>query len=87
MKHANYCIVEDDYLQEAPLVIRDVGPWNQHPTVTNDAENVVAELVQKGMIPEGRKLLCYDSDDQLDELVVKNGQFSGFAPGPRASQA
>ena len=83
MRRANYVIVEDDFIQEQPLVIRDVGPWDRYPTVTNAAESVVKELVASGHRPPGRKLLCYDSEGELDELKVKDGEFAGFAPGPR----
>ncbi len=79
----NYVIVEDDFLQQRPLVIRDMGPWDKHRTVTNGAEHVVEELVNQGKLPDGRRLLYYDSDDVLDEIVVKDGKFAGFKPGPR----
>jgi len=64
------------------LVIRDLGPWTVHFTVTNDAEGVVERLVAAGELPPGRRLFCYDSDGALDELEVVNGQFAGFRPGP-----
>ena len=75
-RHANYTIVEDKPGQ--PLVIRDVGPWDKHLTVTNDVEHVVAKLVAAGKLPEGRRLFYYDSADEVDEIVVKDGRFTGF---------
>lgn len=78
-----YIILEDDFLQERPLVIKDLGPWDRHLTVTNGAESVVEDLVRSGYLPSGRRLLYYDSDNQLDELLVKEGKFAGFPPGPR----
>ena len=80
---ANFVIVEDDFLQRQPLVIRDIGPWDRDLSVTNDAENVVARLAADGRLPKGRRLFYYDSDGQLDELVHDNGKFTRFAPGPR----
>ena len=80
-RKANYIIVEDDHQRGAALVIKDVGPWDQHPSVTNDAENVVQALAAQGYLPEGRRLFYYDSDGRLDELLVKDGKFVGFAPG------
>lgn len=62
------------------LVIRDLGPWDRHPTVTNDAESVVRELEP---ILSGRRLFYYDSTGQLDELVIRDGHFAGFKAGPR----
>lgn len=82
-KHAKYVIIEDDYPEEDPLVIQDVGPWDQRLTITNDAEHVVAELAAKGRLNNGRRLFYVDSDGQKDELLVKDGRFNGFAPGPR----
>lgn len=77
MSRANYTFVKDHPRNE-PLIIRDVGPWDEHPTVTNDAEAVVSELLAKGMLPRGRQLLYYDSEGELTEIVVRNGRFGGF---------
>ncbi len=63
------------------FVIRDVGDGL---SVTNDAENVVKRLLE-GPLKQGQKLLYYDSDGLLDELVIKDGKFSGFGPGPSRS--
>ena len=81
MNQARYEIVEDRAGE--PLVIRDLGPWDQHPSVTNDAEGVVAELHLRGLLPADRRLLYYDSEGQLDEILLDAaGCFAGFAPGP-----
>jgi len=61
------------------LVIKDIGPWDIFPTVTNDAENVVKELTP---ILLGRRLFYFDSDQELGEIMIRNGEFNGFAPGP-----
>ena len=83
MKCANYITEEDDFLQEKPLIIRDVGPSEYYPSVTNAAETVVEELVSSGQLPAGRRLFYYDSDGTMDEILIKDGKFDGFAPGPR----
>lgn len=64
-----------------PLVIRDVGPWDAFPTVTNAAEAVVVELRRRGMLPTGRRLFYYDSEGVLDEIVhdAVRGDGSGSA--------
>jgi hypothetical protein len=62
-----------------PLYIRDLGPWDKYPTVTNDAENVVRRLQGMGLLPKGRRLYYYDSEGILDEILVKDGTFAGFA--------
>ena len=74
---ANFQIVKRD---EGSLTIRDLGPWDEHPTVTNDAEGVVERLVAAGELPEGRRLFYYDSCGDLDEIVVKRGKFADFRP-------
>lgn len=77
-KHAKFIIETDDFLCETPLVIRDVGPWDKYRTVTNDAEFVVEDLVRRGYLPRGRRLLYFDSDGRLDEIVVEDGRFFCF---------
>lgn len=80
MREAQYIIVHDDNLKERSLIIQDVGPWNRHLTVTNDAENVVQRLERQGHLPPGRRLFYYDSDGEFSEILVRDGFFAGFAP-------
>lgn len=66
------------YLRETSeyVLIRDVGPWDLHPTVTNDAENVIARIDP----PLGSRRLFYvDSEGDTSEIVVAGGRFAGFA--------
>lgn len=65
------------------ITIRDVGHRHGHPSVTNDAEEVVDYLLDQGLLQEGQRLFYFDSEGQLDEILVKDGGFAGFAPGPR----
>lgn len=74
MAKANYRVVKNT------LLVVDVGPWDKHMTITNDAEAVVAELLAAGVIGPDQRVLYVDSDRQLSVLVVKNGAFAGFAP-------
>lgn len=83
---ARYMIENPFAPTEEPLVIRDIGPWDKYMTVTNAAETVVGELVDRGALPPGRRLFYYDSEGQQDELVVKDGRFAGYAPGPRKEE-
>jgi YD repeat-containing protein len=74
-RHAKYQIVKSD---ESEIVIRDLGPWDRHPTVTNDAAWVVANL---HTVLRRRRLFYYDSEGRLDEIIVTDGgRFAGFAP-------
>lgn len=70
---ANYVVVFTD---EKEVCIRDVGPWDRHLTITNDAERVVEDL---SVSLNGRKLSYYDSDGELGVLRVVGGKFAGFA--------
>ena len=63
-----------------PLVIRDTG-HQVTMSVTNDAENVVADLIESNILTPGHRLFCYDREVQLDEIVVENGKFKGFQAG------
>ncbi len=83
LKHARYQIVEDQ--AGKPLLIRDEGPWDQHPSVTNDAEHVVLELDLARKLSVGRRLFYVDSEGREDEILHKDGRFLGFAPGPRGA--
>jgi hypothetical protein len=60
------------------VLLRDVGPWDKYMTITNAAEQVVAALTKW---LGSRRLLYYDSEGELTELLVKDGHFTGFAPG------
>ena len=80
MRRANYEVVSEKPAE--PLVIRDVGPWDQFLSVTNAAEDVVAELARRGKLWAGRRLFYYDSEGELDELAHSDGVFTGFKPGP-----
>jgi hypothetical protein len=78
MKKSNYKIIEvnDDF-----VIIRDIGPWNEYLSVTNDAENVVKDLAN--LLADGRRLAYYDSENCLDEILItedKNSNiiFNGF---------
>jgi len=62
------------------VVIKDLGPWTIHLTITNDAEGIVEEMVP---YLHGRRLYYIDTDGEMDELLIKDGKFVGFAPGPR----
>jgi hypothetical protein len=77
-RNANFDILEN--IPGSPLIIRDIGPWDKHLSVTNDAEGVVELLVKSGFLDNNRRLFCYDSEKELDELVVKDEKFAGFAP-------
>jgi len=57
------------------VLIRDIGPWDKHPTVTNAAERVVELLAP---MLRGRRLEYYDSGGYRDQLLVKDGKFAGF---------
>lgn len=64
------------------IILQDVGPWDRYMTITNAAEILVAEIEEVYGIGN-RQLLYYDSDDELTELLVKDGRFAGFAPVPK----
>lgn len=74
MVHANFTIESET---DDCLAIRDIGPWNSRPTITNDAEYVVSVLADR---LNGRRLEYYDSEGNLDQIIVRDGKFWGFAP-------
>lgn len=74
-KHANW---RGEVVARKYVIIRDMGPWDEHLTVTNDAEYVVEKLVEQGL--DDRRLIYFDSEGEPGELLVENGKFAGFAP-------
>lgn len=69
---ANYIIERD---RPGYLLIRDMGPWDQHRTITNDAESVVEELAP-GL--GDRKLFYIDTQGNTDRILHKDGKFIDF---------
>ena len=70
---SNFILVRSD---EDAYVISDVGPWDEFMTITNDAERVVDHCLPR--MQPGQRLLYYDSEGDLGELIIKNGMFSSF---------
>ena len=75
--HANFEVVFDES-DDQWLTIRDLGPHDQFPTVTNDAQAVVRGLFHLGELTPGRRLRHYDSDGDLAELVFQGDRFVSF---------
>ena len=48
------------------------------PSVTNDAEAVIAELASTGVDLINQPVIYRDTEGQWDELLLVDGQFSGF---------
>ncbi len=76
MRKAQWELIEQT---TAYVLIRDVGPWTEHLTVTNDAERVVQELLPS---LHGRRLEYIDSEGNRAVLRIVNDQFAGFDPRP-----
>lgn len=84
MKTPNYEQVD---VTDKRILTRDLGPWDQYPTITNNAEAVVAELVTAfGEDLGGRELHYIDSEGDTDRLLVENGRFAGFKFLPRTEE-
>lgn len=74
MSKANYSIESE---MAGYITLRDEGPWDRFMTITNAAEEVVAEIAPR---LGSRRLYYIDSEGRLDEIVVKDGRFAGFKP-------
>ena len=84
LRKTNYQVMSQ--MPAGPVIIKDLGPWDQYLSVTNGAEDVVEELYAKGILTDGRQLLYYDSEMQLDEITHKDGKFTGFKAGPGSKE-
>lgn len=72
---ASYTITHTD---EHQVIIRDDGVGM---SVTNDAENVVEDMIRNGTLQDGQRLYYRDTEGQVDQLEHKNGVFTGFSFG------
>lgn len=62
------------------VFIYDTSPGTHKMTVTNDAENVIASLVSSGINLADKLVFYFDSQGRLDQMLVINNKFAGFAP-------
>lgn len=73
---SNYQLVESS---PGRIVIRDIGD-HRHRTLTNDADNVVAELLRSKRIKPTSRIYYYDSEGEPGEMVHDGVRFVGFEP-------
>ena len=71
---ANFVVTKYD---KDEMTIVDVGPWDTHLTVTNDAEDVVKKLYKFYNLDE-KKLLYQDRQGEVSELLHDHAKFTGF---------
>jgi len=62
---------------ETAIVLRDLGPWDVYPTISNAAEAVVDQLWSKLHIADMR-LFYFDSEGDLGELLHDGARFTDF---------
>lgn len=77
MNLPNYEIVADS---SQSLILRDVGPWDRHPTITNGINQLLPVLIQRGILNNDKRLFYYDSEGDFGELLHRDGEFLGFKP-------
>lgn len=53
---------------------------NEGMSVTNDAENVIQDFEDKGLLTLEQLVIYRDSMGNWDQLLVKAGGFAGFKP-------
>lgn len=79
MRHAKYDI---ESVTPDAVRIRDQGPWDKYLTITNDVEWVVTQLVAAGYLKGNQRLLYWDSEGEMGEILVKGGNFDGYSSSP-----
>ena len=70
--YPNYEILEDT---DTHVLLKDVGPWDQYPTITNAAEKVVKKWWKT---LNGRELRYIDSEGDNAKLTYDRDEFIGF---------
>jgi len=68
-----------DYRLEGDDILLIIDRNQGGRSVTNDAENVIATLADRG-VPVDRHIIYRDSIGRWDEMIVARGRFEGFAP-------
>jgi len=73
-KIANYCVLESNgYF----VALKDLGPWDKYPTITNSAEEVIAKMYEDGI--KDQRIIYFDSENDLTELKHDGkGHFRAF---------
>lgn len=74
-RYANYTIERET---DKYILLQDQGPWDLYFTITNDVENVVRRLVENGRLKPSQRLFYRDSEGDLTEAIVKDGEFASF---------
>ena len=59
-------------------VIAIIDPDDGGRSVTNDAENVIADFIAKGFDMSNYHVIYKDTRGVWDEMLVKNGEFADF---------
>lgn len=75
-RKSNYKIVGNT---EDRILIADLGPWDEFVSVTNNAENVLEELIKAGVMSVHHRLFYLDSEGECAEILHKLGIFRGFS--------
>jgi hypothetical protein len=68
------------------ILLRDVGPWDRHKTITNDIETVISELWAGGFLEGSPRFFYYDSEGELTEALYSDGLFLSFKHVPDAQE-
>lgn len=50
------------------LWIRDIGPWDRFPTITNSVEEVLSYLLKQSLLHEGQRVFYQDSEGHYNEI-------------------
>jgi len=71
-RRSNYRIIRETFCE---IELVDLGPHDIYLTITNDAENIIADLD----IDQRSKVITYkDSDGLICQLLTDGNKFTGF---------
>lgn len=51
---------------------------NDGVSITNDAENIVRDLITNGLVSNGTLIIYRDTLGQWDQLCIESGKFIGY---------
>lgn len=71
-------VIEANYLTY--LLVKDVGPWDKYKSITNDVENLVEFLYERGMLHSNKVFEYIDSEGEKCRIQHLDGKFVSFSP-------
>lgn len=75
--HARFSILSWEHGKA--IILKDLGPWEHHKTITNDAEYVLDTLFEASFMSATTRVFYFDSYGRQGEILHNDGVLLGFS--------